>query len=64
MDSEGFLVDHVALVLDPMDINNANDFELIEKESKQLFGSAVSSITKQLPSNQSQAVPLTVSLGN
>ena len=36
-------VDHVALALDVMDIDNAEDFELTEEESKQQFGSVVSS---------------------
>ena len=40
---EASLVDHVALTLYAMNINNADDFELTEKESKQWFGSAVSS---------------------
>ena len=40
--AEAFPINHVALVLDTMDIDNAEDLELTEEESKQRFGSAVS----------------------
>ena len=43
MDLKASLVDHVTLALDIMDMNNADDFELAEKENKQWFGSAVNS---------------------
>ena len=41
MDLGAFLIDHVVLALDAMDIDDAEDFELTEEWSKQQFGSAV-----------------------
>ena len=43
MDPEASPVNHVVLALDAMDIDDAGDFKLTEEESKQWFGSAVSS---------------------
>ena len=43
MDLKTSSADHVALALDTMDMNDADDFELTEKESKQRFVSAISS---------------------
>ena len=43
MDLKPSSIDHVALALDTMDMNDADDFELTEKESKQWFGGAVGS---------------------
>ena len=34
MDLKASSIDHVALALDAMDMNNADDIELAEKESK------------------------------
>ena len=42
MDLEAFLVNHAVLALDTVDINDADDFELVRKESKQWFGRALS----------------------
>ena len=37
-------IDHVVLALDAMGIDNADDFELTEEQSKQQFGSKDTSI--------------------
>ena len=42
-DSEASPINHVALALDVMDIDNAEDLELTEEESKQWFGNAICS---------------------
>ena len=57
MDPEASLVDHAALTLDTMDIDDSKDFKLTEEESKPLFGSAASMQQRRLHCNCKQGSP-------
>ena len=50
---EAYSINHIALVLDAMGVDNAEDFKYTEEESKQQSGSVVSSNDVFVPHNTS-----------